>query len=88
MVGISPNVISHVLNFDKSFPQKQHKRRILDDDRKKALKEEVDRFKANRFIRDAFYPDWVANPVLVPKPNGTWQTFIDCFNLNKACPKD
>ena len=88
MVGISPNVASHALNIDKSFPPKQQKRRQLDEDRKKALKEEVDRLKANNFIRDAFYPDWVANPVLVPKPNGTWRTCIDYSDLNKACPKD
>ena len=57
MVGISPNIASHALNINKNFPPKQQKRRQLDDDRKKALKEEVDRLKANRFIRDAVYPD-------------------------------
>ena len=88
MVGISPSVISHALNINKSFPPKQQKWRFLDDDRKKALKEEVERLKANRFIRDAFYPDWIANPVLVPKPNGKWRTCIDYSDLNKACPKN
>ena len=36
----------------------------------------------------AFYPSWVSNPVLVPKPNGKWQTCMDFTDLNKACPKD
>ena len=88
MVGINLNVVCHALNIDKSFPSKQQKRRLLDDERKKALKEEVDRLKANRFIRDAFYPDWVANPVLVPKPNGTWRTCINYSDLNNTYPKD
>ena len=32
--------------------------------------------------------DWLANPVLVIKPNEKWRTCIDFSNLNKACPKD
>ena len=88
MVGIDPNVISHVLNIDPNYPPKQQKRRPLDDERKKALKEEVDRLVENKFIRDAYYPTWIANPVLVPKPNGKWRTCIDYSDLNKACPKD
>ena len=88
MVGIDPNIISHVLNIDPKYPPKQQKRRPLDDERKKALKEEVDRLVENKFIRDAYYPTWIANPVLVPKPNGKWRTCIDYSDLNKACPKD
>ena len=87
MVGIDPNIISHVLNVDPKHPPKQQKRRPLDDERKKALKEEVDRLVENKFIRDAYYPTWIANPVLVPKPNGKWRTCIDFLDLNKACPK-
>ncbi|XP_056695113.1 uncharacterized protein [Spinacia oleracea] len=40
------------------------------------------------FIRPSQYPDWVANVVLVPKPNGTWRMCVDYTDLNKACPKD
>ena len=41
MVGISPSVISHLLNIDKNYPPMQQKRRLLDKDRSQALKEEV-----------------------------------------------
>src|ERR1041385_3186945 len=37
---------------------------------------------------EVFYPDWLANPVLVPKKNGTWRMCIDYTCLNKVCPKD
>jgi hypothetical protein len=37
---------------------------------------------------EVFYPDWLANPVLVLKKNYTWRMCIDYTNLNKACPKD
>ena len=40
------------------------------------------------FIRESYYLDWLANPMLVLKPNGKWRTCIDFMNLNKACPKD
>ena len=52
------------------------------------MKEEVNRLVENKIIRDAYYPEWIANLVLVPKPNGKWRTCIDYSDLNKACPKD
>ena len=46
-------------------------------------KEEVKKLLANGFIRDVFYPKWLANPVLV-KSNGKWRTCVDYTYLNKA----
>ena len=34
------------------------------------------------------YPTWLANGVLVPKPNGKVRVCVDYRDLNKACPKD
>ncbi|KAL2480197.1 RT RNaseH 2 domain-containing protein [Abeliophyllum distichum] len=53
-----------------------------------ALKEEVDKLLQSNFIREARYPKWVSNPVLVKKPNKKMRTCIDFSNLNQACPKD
>ena len=39
-------------------------------------------------ISKSYYPDRLANPVLVVKSNRKWRTCIDFINLNKACPKD
>ena len=64
------------------------KRRVPDVDRYKALQDEIDHLLNIRFIRESYYPDWLANPVLVVKSNGKWRTCIDFTNLNKACPKD
>ena len=44
---------------------------------KKALEEEVDRLKEKKFIRETYYLEWIANPVLVLNPNGKWHTCID-----------
>jgi len=54
----------------------------------KAVIEEVEKLLETDFIREVFYPNWLANVVMVKKSNGQWRK---CFNftvLNKACPKD
>ncbi|XP_052177535.1 uncharacterized protein LOC127791591 [Diospyros lotus] len=88
MVGIAPEVMSHRLNIDPSYKPVRQKRRPMTPERYAALKEEVDKLLVNGFIREAHYPVWVANPVLVKKKNGKWRTCVDFTNLNKACPKD
>ena len=40
------------------------------------------------FIREVYYPEWLANIVLVKKANGKWIMYVDFTDLNKACPKD
>ena len=40
------------------------------------------------FIREVYYPEWLANVILVKKTNGKWRMCIDFTDLNKACPKD
>ena len=40
------------------------------------------------FIREVHHPEWMANPVVVPKAGGKLHMCIDYTDLNKACPKD
>ena len=39
-------------------------------------------------IKEVFYPEWLANTVVVRKKNEKWRVCIDFKDLNKACPKD
>lgn len=39
-------------------------------------------------IREAKYPEWLANVVVVPKKNAKRRVYIDFIDLKKACPKD
>ncbi|KAM6551207.1 hypothetical protein CsatB_001015 [Cannabis sativa] len=73
IVGISPTMMSHYLNIDPLARPVRQKRRALDSVRYVALKEEVDKLDMHRSIQEAFYPVWVSNLVLVPKPNGKWR---------------
>ncbi|XP_074350150.1 uncharacterized protein LOC141689690 [Apium graveolens] len=73
---------------DKDDPNKVLKRHPVSVERAITLKEEEDRLLEVRLIKESFYPEWLANPVLVKKPNGKWMTCIYFTDLNKACPKD
>ena len=50
--------------------------------------EEVNKLKQVGAIKEVFYPEWLANVVLVKKANGKWWMCLDFTDLNKACPKD
>lgn len=56
--------------------------------RRKEIKEELVKLTTTEFIRKIQHPEWLANAVLVPKPNGTLYICIDFTDLNKAYPKD
>ena len=57
-------------------------------ERDKAIKEEVQKLTLAKFILEVYYPDWLANMVMVRKANGKWRMCVDFTDLNKACPKD
>ena len=40
------------------------------------------------FIWEVYYPDWLANVILVKKANGKWRMCVDFTDLNKTCLKD
>ncbi|XP_074336467.1 uncharacterized protein LOC141673611 [Apium graveolens] len=88
MIGIDPEVMCHCLNIHPNCKGIRQKRRPVSGERAIALKEEVDRLLEVGLIKESFYPEWLANPVLVKKPNGKWRTCVDFTDLNKACPKD
>ena len=88
MEGIDLGIMSHCLNVDLNRKPVRQKRRAMDTERYQALKEEVDKLISNDFIKESFSPSWLANLVLVKKPNGKLRTCVDFTDLNKACPKD
>ena len=56
--------------------------------RNKAVMEEVEKILAAGFIREVYYPKWLANVVMVKKSNGKWKMCVDFTDLNNACTKD
>ena len=54
----------------------------------KPIVEEVRKLLEAGFIREVYYPDWLANVVIVKKSNRKWRMCVDFTDLNRACPKD
>jgi hypothetical protein len=88
MLEIPREMIEHKLGIDLAFkPIKQKERRYMPE-RRETIRVEVNKLLEAGFIRPVDYTSWLANPVLVEKPDGSWRMCIDYTSLNKACPKD
>ncbi|KAI5354812.1 hypothetical protein L3X38_007707 [Prunus dulcis] len=88
MPGIAPEVISHKLSIFPAYKPVGQNRRSYDAERYKAMRTEVDKLQTIGFIREATYPVWLANFMMVRKATGGWRMCQDYTDLNKACPKD
>ena len=88
MPGINPSVITHHLNVYPSFKPIRQKKIVFAPEWDNAIKEGVQKLTTTKFIREIYYPDWLANVVMVKKANGKWRMCVDFTDLNKACPKD
>ena len=78
----------HRLNVSPSFPPIRQKKRVFAQERDQAIAEEVGKLQEVGFIREVYYPNWLANVVMVKKANGKWRMCVDFTDMNKACPKD
>ena len=84
MLGIDNKVIEHRLIVDPTKKPIQQKRRVFALERNNVVKEEVEKLLIVVFIRELFYPEWLANIVMVKKSNGKWQMCVDFMDLNNA----
>jgi len=78
--------ICHQLNLNpEASPRKQPPRRSSKD-HAEAARIEVNKLKQAKAIKEIFYPEWLANTLVVKKKSGKWQVYVDFTNLNS--PKD
>ena len=88
MPGIPENIIQHHLNVDPEKKLVQQKRRAFAPKQNKAVMDEVNKLLTANFIREIYYPEWLANIIMVKKANRKWRMCVDFTNLNNACLKD
>ena len=69
MLGIPANIIQHHLNVNPKKKPVQQKRRVFSPERNKAVMDEVNKLLAANLIREVYYPEWLANVVMVKKAN-------------------
>ena len=87
MPGIPREVAEHelcILPGSKPVQQRLHR---FDNERRRAIGEEITKLLATGFIKEVYHSDRLSNPVLVKKKNGQWRMCVDYTSLNKACPQ-
>ena len=62
--------------------------RVFAPEQNKAVMDEVNKLLATNFIREVYYPKWLANVVMVKRANEKWRMCVDFTDLNDACQKD
>ena len=87
-LGVDLSLIYHYLNVNPYVTPKKQLPRRSSKEHSDAVKDEVTKLKQARAIKEVFYPEWIANTVVVKKKNGKWWVYVDFTNLNKACPKN
>ena len=92
--GIDLSFICHHLNINPSvIPKKQPPRHPSKEHANaewlsKTRQKSMPKLKKVGAIQEVFYPEWLANTVVVKKYSGKWRICIDFIDLNRACPKD
>jgi hypothetical protein len=71
MSGIPREVIGHKLRINPAFKPIKQKERRYTSERRETIWVEVNKLLEVGFIRPVDYPSWLANPVLVEKPDGS-----------------
>ncbi|GAA0172424.1 hypothetical protein LIER_26254 [Lithospermum erythrorhizon] len=81
--GVDPEVSVHRLYVDPHYKIVKQKKRTFSEEKGEAIREEVGKLLGVNAIRELLLPTWLANVVLVPKPNGTSRykvvDFLDAF---------
>ncbi|GKA28254.1 hypothetical protein Tco_0714422 [Tanacetum coccineum] len=85
MTGVPRSVDEHQLNIREGYsPVRQKKGQA--PDHAKAIQAEVQKLVEAGIIREVFYHEWLSNPVMVKKHDGSWRMCVDFTDLIKACP--
>ena len=86
LAGVPREVIEHHLNVCPNVRPVKQKARRKSIKKQAFIVQETRKLEVAGVIREVLYPDWLANPVVVPKKEGKERMCVDFTNLNKACP--
>ncbi|GKD43372.1 hypothetical protein Tco_1268017, partial [Tanacetum coccineum] len=88
MTRVPWQIAEHRLNIRDGYPLVRQKKRGQAPERAKAIQAEVQKLVKAGIMREVNYYDWLSNPVMVKKHDGSLRMCLDFTNLNKACPQD
>ncbi|GJS17402.1 reverse transcriptase domain-containing protein [Tanacetum coccineum] len=78
----------HRLNVREGCSPIRQKKRGQAPERNKTIQEEVEKLVDAEIMKEVHYHNWLSNPVMVKKHDGSWRMCVDFKDLNKACPQD
>ena len=78
----------HRLNTSPNFPPICQKKSVFTQEQDQVIVEEVYKLQETNFIKEVYYPNLLANIMMVKKANRKWRMCVDFTNLNKTCPKN
>ncbi|GFS38889.1 hypothetical protein Acr_00g0059990 [Actinidia rufa] len=71
--GIDPEIAMHKLFTDPKHSPVRQKRRKFAPERLKVIEDKVNKLIRANVVREAHYPDWLANVVVAPKKGEKWR---------------
>ena len=86
LVGVPREVIEHHLKVCPNVRPVKQKERRQSMEKQALIVQETRKLEATGVIRKVRYPEWLANPVVLPKKGGKEIMCMVFTNLNKACP--
>ncbi|GKA52268.1 reverse transcriptase domain-containing protein [Tanacetum coccineum] len=88
MTGVPRSVAEHRLNIREGYSHVRQKKRGQAPEHAKAIQAEVQKLVEAGIMREVYYHDWLSNPVMVKKHDGSWRMYVYFTDLNKVCPQD
>jgi hypothetical protein len=85
---IDPKIVEHEIAMYPDAKPVRKKLHPVNPKKASTIKIEVEKFLKEGFIYPIHLTQWVSNPMLVNKKQGTIRVCTDFHDLNKACPKD
>ncbi|GJR20594.1 hypothetical protein Tco_0969121 [Tanacetum coccineum] len=83
-----PTECATVITSSKEIPKQAGKKRGQAPERAKDIQTEVQKLVEAGIMREVYYHEWLSNPVMVKKHDGSWRMCMDFTDLNKACSQD
>jgi hypothetical protein len=74
---VPQELIEHSLDVSKTAKPIKQKLRWFAQDKKEAIRVEVNWLLAASFIKEVYHLEWLPNPVLVRKKNNEWRMCVD-----------
>ncbi|GKB94847.1 hypothetical protein Tco_0980984, partial [Tanacetum coccineum] len=73
MTGVPRSITEHKLKIRQGYSLVRQKKRGQAPEHAKAILEEVHKLVEAGIMREVYYHDWLSNPVMVKKSDGSWR---------------